>query len=513
MRNNPNLYEINAQIFIRRLSEKYGQPLTLATVPTEEWQTIARLGLDCVWLMGVWQRSQASRQEALHTEFLRELYNATLPGWTDADVGGSPYAIAGYTLDSALGAPGDLARIKGQLNKMGIRLILDFVPNHLARDHAWTHSHPEWFVRGGQNDVRAHPERFFSPDGNLYLAHGRDPYFPPWTDTVQVNFFSSEARQALINELLRITEVADGVRCDMAMLALNSVFQRIWGDIVKGPPLEHEFWAEAIPRIKQKQPDFLFLAEAYWGLEPELLKLGFDFTYDKTFYDQLCAGAPRDIRTCLEKDSSYMNHQVHFIENHDEPRAIATLGWEKSLAAAIIMMTIPGMRLFHDGQLDGRKMHIPIQLIREPGETADIAVRNFYQHLLEICQDTLFHDGNWVLLETKEAWNSDEKYHNLLAWSWWQEEQFKLVVVNYSAEAAQGWLQLPSLTTSAECMILRDELTGALYVRNVSELRTKGLYIGLGPWQAHIMGIVSLEQLDMLLPADVKIRQENISKS
>ena len=490
MRQNPNLYEINTRIFIRRLSEKYGRHLMLADIPRDEWGKLAHLGFDYIWLMGVWRRSQASRQEALSTAFLRQRYDATLPGWTDADVGGSPYAIVEYTLDPTLGVPGDIIRTRSQLHELGMQLILDFVPNHLARDHAWTHSHPEWFVRGEGKDREAHPERFFSPDGEIYLAHGRDPYFPPWTDTAQVNFFSVASRQAMLNELLHIAEVADGVRCDMAMLALNSVFQRIWGDVIKEQPPQEEFWAEAITQVKQKYKGFLFLAEAYWGLETELQKLGFNFTYDKSFYDHLVSSPPQDIQNYLRKDAVYESHHIHFLENHDEPRAVTTLGRERSLAAAIIMATIPGMHLFYDGQLEGKKVHPPIQLVREPDEPEDIAIKEFYQLLLEICRDSLFHEGVWALLEVGEAWPGDTKYHNLLAWSWQQERQLKLVVVNYSGAPAQGWLRMPEIRSDAERIVLRDELTAAFYEHTSNELRQKGLYVSLCPWQAHIMTLV-----------------------
>ena len=175
---------------------------------------------------------------------------------------------------------------------------------------------------GEEADARAHPDAFFSPDRGVYLAHGRDPNFPPWTDTAQLNFYSTDLRQALIKELLRIAEVADGVRCDMAMLALNDVFGGVWGKLANYPKPDTEFWAEAITQVKQRRPDFLFLAEAYWGLEKQLQQLGFDFTYDKVFYDRLRFSNARDIREHLMTDGPYQQRSVHFIENHDEERAV-----------------------------------------------------------------------------------------------------------------------------------------------------------------------------------------------
>ena len=382
-------------MFLRRMSEKYRRSLTIATVPEEEWQLLASRGFDLVWLMGVWQRSSGSRRQALLESALRQEYDKALPGWVDEDVAGSPYAVYSYRLDPALGEPGELASLKSKLNRQGLGLILDFVPNHLAVDHPWTFSYPERFVQGKDADVRNHPDWFFSPERGIHLAHGRDPNFPPWSDTVQLNFYSTDLRQSLTDELLRIAEVSDGVRCDMAMLAFNDVFEKVWGEVVKGYPRpETEFWTDAITKTRQQRPDFLFLAEAYWGLEKKLQEKGFDFTYDKALYDLLRYSNSNEIRSYLMKDELYQRHSAHFIENHDEPRAVTALGRERSLMAAVIMATIPGLRLFHDGQLEGRRTRLPVQLVREPQENVDSEIMQFYARLLEIGKAPAFHDGD-----------------------------------------------------------------------------------------------------------------------
>ncbi|MBI2830897.1 MAG: hypothetical protein HYX79_01405 [Chloroflexi bacterium] len=485
MRHNPHLYEINARIFVRRLSEKYGRQVTLASVPEEEWQWLAGRGFDIVWLMGVWQRSPGSRQKALHHPGLRHEYSKTLPGWTEKDVAGSPYAIYGYTLDSALGDQNELARVRSQINRLGMRLMVDFVPNHLALDHPWTVSHPERFVQAKKTEVRSHPDWFFPTNSGVYLAHGRDPYFPPWTDTAQVNFYSTDLRKAFMNEMLRIADTADGMRYDMAMLALNEVFERIWSKVLGDyPRLKTEFWAEAIGRVREKHPDFIFLAEAYWGLEHKLQQLGFDFTYDKDLYDRLRSSPPADIRRALVKNG----HSARFIENHDEPRAVVAFGRERSLAAAVIMATIPGLRFFHDGQLEGRRGRLPIQLAREQSEVIDSEVLKFYERLLAITSDPAFHDGEWSLMDVTRAWDGNESHQNLLAWSWQHGEKLKLVVVNYSPGQAQGRIkvELPGTTQKA---VFTDELAGVSYLRDPKEIRNPGLYVDLGTYKAHMFDV------------------------
>ncbi len=490
MRRHPHLYEINARLFIRRLCEKYQRTLTLATVPEEEWQLLKQRGFDIIWLMGVWQRSPGARKEAQLNSALRREYDQVLPGWKEEDVAGSPYAIYSYSLDPILGEPGELDQLKPKLNRKGLSLMLDFVPNHLALDHPWVLSHPERFVQGSQSDANTHPDWFFKSDNGIHLAHGKDPCFPPWTDTVQVNFYSTDLREALVNELLRIAEVADGVRCDMAMLALNEVFERVWGGIVKDYPRpQTEFWAEAIGRVKQQRPDFLFLAEVYWGLEQKLQQIGFDFTYDKGRYDLLRCSAPSDIRNYIVSrltDVSYQQRSARFIENHDEPRAIVAFGRERSLAAAVVLATFPGLRFFHDGQLEGRRIHLPVQLVREPEETPDPEIMSFYDRLLAICNTPAFHDGEWTLMEVSQAGKGNESYHNLLAWCWCYAEQFKIVVVNYSPNPAEGRLKLTPPLENTDRVTFRDELTDTAYTQDPKELSSQGLYIALSPFHAFI---------------------------
>ena len=444
--------------------------------------------------MGVWQRSPGSRREALSHPELRRQYDRILPGWTDEDISGSPYAIHAYELNPFLGQPAELAQLKSKLNRLGLKLILGFVPNHLAFDHPWVSEYPERFVCR-ETVEPVHLGWFFLPETSRYLArsryfaHGRDPNFPPWTDTVQVNFFSTDLRQALIEELKKIAEVADGVRCDMAMLALNEVFERVWGKFTDCPRPEKEFWTEAIGQIKQEHPDFLFLAEAYWDLERKLQQLGFDFTYDKTLYDRLRFANNGDIRSHLA-DIPYQQRSAHFIENHDEQRAVTAFGRERSLAAAVVVSTIPGLRLFHNGQLEGYRIHLPVQLMRQPEEITDPNIQHFYEQLLQACNSPVFHEGDWGMLDLDPAGQGDNSHHNMLAWYWQYKEQVKIVVVNYSAEPSHGWLNLPSETI--EKIPLHEELLGATQTYNVKHIERRQLYLELKPWEGQILDLTAV---------------------
>src|SRR5262249_39748886 len=160
------------------------------------------------------------------------------------------------------------------------KLILDFVPNHLGLDHPWVQERPDLFVQlsGAGGDALS----VQTAAGTVNLAYGEDPYCAPWTDTVQLDYRQPETRAAMINVLTGISDLCDGVRCDMAMLVLNDVFARTWERAaIKKSAGPNEFWEEAITAVRKKHPEFEFLAEVYWGIEDRLQALGFNYTYDK----------------------------------------------------------------------------------------------------------------------------------------------------------------------------------------------------------------------------------------
>jgi len=489
-RDHPHLYEFSAGIFVARLSGRYGRRMTVATVPDEEWERLAGKGFDLVWPMGVWRRSAAARDIACGDPGLRGEYDRALPGWNEGDVGGSPYAISGYAIEPAIGGPGDLVALRRALDRFGLGLILDFIPNHLAVDHPWVASHPERFVAANPQALQAHPEWFYSPRPGLHLAHGRDPWFPPWTDTAQINHFDAGAREALGDDLLKVAALADGVRCDMAMLVLDDVFGATWKGVVAAPPhgAWRDFWPEAIARVKSRHPGFLLIAETYRE-HSRLLDMGFDYVYDKTLYDQLRHGHAGAVRGHLQGSAS--DRFVRFVENHDEPRAAREFGIERSRAAATVVATSPGCRLFHDGQHEGRRIRLPVQLRREPDEPDDPGSVRFYDRLLRIIDAPIFHAGEWRLLDVAPAGGPGDRHLDLLACEWRDTDDLRVVVVNLSDARAAGRVRfpLPGAGARNEAMagvILDDLLHDVRYERNRREIEETGLYVELGPWDAHI---------------------------
>lgn len=486
----PFFYQINTWVWLTTLSEKYGQPLTLKTVPDEALDEIASYHVDAVWLMGIWSRSLQAAQMAL--KYAHE-YRPVLPDLTDEDIIGSAYAIWKYEVDPRLGGAEELAHLRGRLQARGLRLILDYVPNHVSLDHPWVYQHPEYLMQGTPKDLANRPSDFYVATDSIghsrVIAHGRDPYFPGWSDTAQVNAFSPEYRKAALDTLMSIASQCDGVRCDMAMLLVNRIFAHTWqGYFNKKDVPKTEFWPNTIKQIKAAYPGFLFMAEVYWNMEFELQQQGFDFTYDKMLYDRLIGSPARDVRVHLIAAIEYQKRLVRFVENHDEPRAYAKFGAEKGRAAAVIVSTLPGATLLHDGQLRGRSAKLPVQIRRQPAESFDEKLFEFYMRLLTETRHPIYQNGKWRLFNPFPAWHGNHTYDNLAAFGWNQDQSdYRLVVVNLSNSQSQALINLsPWHGIGGHNWALDDRLNGHTYTRNGDSMVHPGLYIDLKPYEAHI---------------------------
>jgi hypothetical protein len=480
----PIIYEINTWVWLSELSARTGSTVTLSSVPAAKWDALAAHGFDAVWLMGVWERSPAGIAIANQNNSLVDDFKRALPDFRPQDNVGSAYCVRRYVVDKQLGGPEGLSAARQELAKRGIRLILDFVPNHVARDHPWVIVHPNYFVQGNLDDAKSDPASFVNLGGHVF-ACGRDPYFPAWQDVLQLNAFQSELRQAVLETVLSIAGQCDGIRCDVAMLLLNSIFERTWGSRAGKPPVT-EYWRELIPAVKKTYPDFLFVAEAYWDLEGELQQQGFDFCYDKRLYDRLEHGNAESARLHLCADVAYQAKLLRFIENHDEPRAAATFSAAKERAAAVTIATLPGARLFHEGQFEGRKIRLPVFLGRRPVEPTNESLQVFYNWLLDAVDAPVFRDGQWALCNCV-GWPDNPSYQNLVAWTRVKDNDRHLIIVNLSDSAAQARVQVPGDELRGKTWRLVDALSGETYDRNGDEMRDPGLYVDLKPWNYHFL--------------------------
>jgi hypothetical protein len=480
----PTIYEINTWVWLNEVGRKLGRSVHLGIVPSKVWDDIAALGFDAVWFMGVWERSPAGIAIANRNDSLLADFRRALPDFQPEDNVGSPYCVRRYQVDSQLGGRQGLELARKSLAQRGLRLLLDFVPNHVAPDHPWTVAHPEYFIQGSDDDVRSNPSSFVRV-GDSVFACGKDPYFPAWPDVLQLNAFQPGLRHVVIDTLADFASQCDGVRCDMAMLLLNSVFERTWGARAGERPAT-DYWRDVIPAIKRAHPEFVFIAEAYWDLEWELQQQGFDFCYDKRLYDRLEHEDAESVRQHLSADLTYQNKLLRFLENHDEPRASSVFFPAKERAAAVVTSTFTGARLFHEGQFEGRKVRVPVFLGRRPEEPEDVELREFYGKLLEAINRPVFRDGEWRLCEAT-GWADNQSCRDMVAWQWQGPDGSFLIIVNLSDSPAQGMIHARWQQRGSGSWTLTDQLSGSTYQRAANELETSGLYVDLPPWGQHFL--------------------------
>ena len=442
----PSLFEINTRSWI------LGAGLTsIADVPATYWRTLRDYGVEYVWLMGVWQTAQSSISKyCFHPDLLRE-YTKANAAWKKADVGGSPYAIEDYHTSMLVGSDEDLLKARSDINEAGMKLVLDFVPNHFNADTPLIRTHPDIFFQRSAEEARQYGSTFYST-ANGSFAHGRDPYFDPWTDTVQLNYFNPATQDFMLETLTQISKYCDGVRCDMAMLILPDIFDKTWSHLKTNSQQASNFWQKAIQTIKSSNPSFIFIAEAYWETEWRLQQDGFDYTYDKRLLDLLVHHDFDGLLNHLSADQAFQARMLRFIENHDETRSLSSLGSPASQAAASIIATIPGMTLYFDGQWEGARKKVPVQLVipadepncpcpigselcLEEGPALCSCQSVHYHSILRAVNRDVFHKGDWKLI-------NQPTLNGILAWSWTYESEVAIVFVNYSPEHRTGIIEI-----------------------------------------------------------------------
>jgi hypothetical protein len=318
----------------------------------------------------------------------------------------------------------------------------------------------------------------------------------------------------------------------MAMLLLNDVFDRTWGERAGlRPPTE--YWREVVDAVKASHPAFLFMAEVYWDrewtmqqqgfdyaydkrlydrlregharpvreqvpgfcfmaevywdLEWELQQQGFDYTYDKRLYDRLREMHTGPVRDHFRAGLDFQYKSARFLENHDEPRAAATFPPEVHEAAAIVTFLSPGLRFFHQGQFEGRTKRISPHLVRAPEEPVDQRLVQFYDRLLVVLHESVARDGRWQLHECSPAWDGNWTSDCFLAYSWTGKDGAKcLVVVNYSGYQSQCFVAIPWPELEGHYWQLRDRMGTAFFERSGADLAAEGLYLDMSAWAYHV---------------------------
>jgi hypothetical protein len=488
----PSLYEINTRVWLCRLSQEAGKPVTLADVDDAILDDLARRGFDWIWLLSVWRTGAASRAVSRCTPAWQAEFRAALPDLAEEDICGSGFAISAYEVDEALGGKAALAAFRTRLANRGLRLMLDFVPNHTALDHPWVKAHPDFYVQGNEETLAAATGNYCrveTDQGARILAHGRDPNFPAWVDTLQLDYANPALQSARMAELATIAGQCDGLRCDMAMLLLPKVFQRTWG-LTPVP-----FWPKAIAAVREAHRGFTFLAEAYWDLEWELQQQGFDYCYDKRLYDRLRHSDAGAIRSHLGAGLDYQDRLARFLENHDEPRAAAVFAWPRHQAAAIVTALVPGLRFFHQGQFEGARVCVPTHLRRGPVEPRNADIAAFYDRLVSVLKSDGFRDGAWSLIPPQPAWDGNPTGQDFVSFAWQTRDGGGyVVVVNYSDHQGQCHLRLPFAGLADRKIRLVDMMGSEVYDRDGAGLVEPGLFIDLRAWRYNVFRLESVEQ-------------------
>lgn len=476
----PSLYQVNTRVWLTELSEKLGRRATLDDIPDAALDKFVEMGFDWIWFLSVWTTGPLAQKISRNEPNWRHDYEATLPDLEEKDIEGSGFAIANYSVHPELGGDIALKRLRSRLKKRGLKLMLDFVPNHMGPDHIWVEKHPEYFILGTEKDLQNNPQNFMRIN-NIIFAFGRDPYFSGWPDTVQLDYSKHETVVAMSEELLRISSQCDGLRCDMAMLILPDIFEKTWGRRAQS------FWPEAIKKVHEKNADFIFLAEVYWDMEWELQQLGFDYTYDKRLYDRLKAGQARPVREHFFAGLDFQNKLARFLENHDEQRAAKTFKPGQHEAAAIITFLSPGLRIFHQGQFKGKRKRISPHLIRGPKEDTDKNIQSFYLKFLNILKNPTFRNGRWLLLRCMPAWENNNSWDSFLAFAWeGLKGKLHLVVVNYAPFTSQCLVSLPFSGLNGKKLRFIDLMSTTAYEYDGNEIAAKGLFVDMEAWAYHV---------------------------
>ena len=432
----PSLLQINTRVWLERLSREAGRRITLADIDDKTIDGFAAQGFDWIWLLSVWWTGAAGRAVSRSNPQWRAEFMTVLPDLTNDDICGSGFAITAYAVSEALGDESGLAQFRESLARRGVKLMLDFVPNHTAPDHAWVRTHPDYYVQGDETALARAPHNYVRVEtdkGRKVLAYGRDPNYPGWPDTLQLNYADRELQAARIAELIGIAGKCDGVRCDMAMLLLPEVFQRTW-DLTPEP-----FWPRATAAVREA------------GLD-------------------------------------YQDKLARFLENHDEPRAAVEFSWPRHAAAAIITVLSPGLRFFYQGQLEGAQVRVPTHLCRGPVEPINDEIASFYGKLLGVLKETsIFRDGAWSLIEPQPAWSGNWTSDGFVAYAWAEKGGGRyLVVVNYAGNQGQCRLPLPFSEFRGKQVRLTDAMGTEQYNRDGDDLVDSGLYIDHSPWRFNV---------------------------
>ncbi len=472
-------------VWLDQLSKKYKRSITrLDQIPDEELDRLAKWGFSGLWLIGLWERSRASRR-------IKQLCG-------NPEAVASAYSLFDYQIAEDLGGEEAFNNLKQRAWQRGIRMAGDMVPNHVGIDGKWVIEHPHWFVsldyspyptysfRGPdlswddnvgiyiedhyftRNDAAVVFKRVDHRSGVVkYIYHGNDGTSMPWNDTAQLNYLNSEVREAVIQTILHVARKFPIIRFDAAMTLTKKHFQRLWypqpgtgGDIPTRAEfgmdkkqfdnsMPEEFWREVVDRVAKEIPDTLLLAEAFWLMEGYFVRtLGMHRVYNSAFMNMLKNEDNEkyrsSIKNVLEFDREILKRHVNFMNNPDEDTAVAQFGKDdKYIGVCMMMVTMPGLPMFGHGQIEGftEKYGMEYRRAYWDEQADEHLVRRHEQEIFPLMQKRyLFADvKNFLLYDFFNQHGGVNE--NVFAYSNRFGSERGLVVYHNKYDSANGWIR------------------------------------------------------------------------
>ena len=541
----------NTYVWLYQLSEKYGRQITrLDQIPDEELDMLANWGFNGLWLIGLWERSIASKR-------IKQLCG-------NPDAVASAYSLKNYSIANTLGGEDGYQRLREKAWQRGIRLASDMVPNHMGIDSEWVLDHPDWFISLPYSPFPSYS--FNGPDlsptdrvtikiedhyydrtdaavvflrrdnhsgETRFIYHGNDGTSMPWNDTAQLNYLMSEVRESVIQTILHVARKFPIIRFDAAMTLAKKHYQRLWfpqpgtgGDIASRA--EHslgkeafdnafpkEFWREVVDRVAQEVPDTLLLAEAFWMMEGYFVRtLGMHRVYNSAFMNMLRnednAKYRLVIKNTLEFDPQILKRYVNFMNNPDEKTAVEQFGkGDKYFGICTLMSTMPGLPMFGHGQIQGYAEKYGMEFFRPYwDETPDMyLVHRHQQEIFPLLKRRDLFSGVRFFLLFDFFTGEGHVDEDVFAYSNGNGRQFALVVYHNRFGSTAGWIHrsasyLDKQTENFKSqtlfeglhlregenqyLIFRDQGSGLEFIRSVREIRERGLYFVLNAYESHV---------------------------
>jgi len=499
-------------VWLFQLSQKYGRTISrLDQIPNEEIDELARRGFTGLWLIGLWERSQASK---------------TIKQWTgNPEAAASAYSLQDYDIAGELGGWGALTNLRERCMQRGIRLGSDMVPNHTGIDSKWIIEHPDRFLQlpyppfptynyncgnlSGRDDITVQiEEHYFSRSDaavvfkridnktgdTRYIYHGNDGTSMPWNDTAQIDFLNPEAREAVIRTIIGVCQQFSIVRFDAAMTLAKRHIQRLWfpppgsgGAIASRAEhaistdefnrrIPNEFWREVVDRCAAEAPNTLLLAEAFWMMEGYFVRtLGMHRVYNSAFMNML-KNEENDkyratIKNTMEFDPEIMKRFVNFMNNPDEETAVAQFGkGDKYFGICTLLVTMPGLPMFGHGQIEGFEEKYGMEYRRSyRDEIPDgYLVDRHEREIFPLMKRRSLFSGSSSFRIYDLYCNGGSVNENVFAYSnraWINgREEKALMFFNNSYYETSGWIRMSDPAIPKDGGTYRDSLSEALAI-------------------------------------------------